>query len=300
MSSRLKTKPAIALLITVFFIMLITVSLGVALKYVKESSDSVRDESLTLQSAMVLEDFLRILKTHPALNEVKDKDSLAIFLAQSSLLPFQIDGAQVLVQISSASAKINPNIFRDGAKMEVFKSFLLNNGVNVEYADMLGDLINGVKEGNLYNTDIFNDEPYLFRDYVSSHGHLLKLNEIYKKKYHDNGVDKIDVKELFTTGKDANGSIDVNYATPLAWQLMLSCDVERAVLLSEGGFGAYSSVADLHLSDEENSSLSMFNPVTYSPMIEVKIRVNKREQTVFISFKYNVESKKGSNFVFEV
>ena len=280
--------------------MLVTLSLGVGLKYVKDSSDSMRDESFTLQSAMILEDFLNILKTYPALNEVKDKDSLAVFLSEASLIPLEREDLKVLIEISSARAKINPNAFANKERMLAFKAFLIKNYVNEEYATTLLDVIDGVKEDNRYNTDIFNENPYLFRDYLASENHLLALNEIFKNKYHQNTLKNIDETELFYVSKDKNASIDLNYATPLVWRLTLGCDEDRANALSANGLGAYSSFEDLILSDEENQSLSKFSVSFYEPTIDVKISINKKNEKAFIRFEYNIELKKGSNFVFEV
>ncbi len=293
-------RSAIALLITVFFVMLITLSLGIGLKYVKNSYSTMNNESFMTQSTVVLDDFLKILKTSPDLKQVKDSDSLAVFLAQSALLPFENSGVKVLIQITSARAKINPNTFNSPERLDVLRSFLIKNMINVEYSNMLSDLIGGIKEDNLYNTDIFNEYPYLFRDYISSDKHLEKLGEIYKKKYHDNALEKIEMKKLFYANRDQNSSIDLNYATPLAWELMIGCDKDRANELSLGGFGAYTPENPPSLSNDENESLSQFSYNYYEPIIDVKIEINKNDENAEIRFEYEINSTKVSNFVFKV
>jgi len=279
--------------------MLITVSLGVGLKYIKSSSKSMQNESFMLQSRVIVDDFLKILKTSPDLAAVKDTDSLAIFLAQSSLLPFANKDVKVLVEISSARSKIDPTVLLDKPKMELFKSFLVNNMINVEYADLLSDVLGGIKEDGVYNTDIFNEYPNLFRDYLSSVEHLDKVNEIYKNKYHDNSIDAVDFTELFYMSNDHNRTIDLNYATPLAWEYMIGCDKIRAESLVEGS-GTYTNVADISLSDDENRSLSNFKVSFFEPIVNVKISINKKNENAVIIFEYNITSKKGSNFVFKV
>jgi len=292
-------RSGIALLLTVFFIMLITMSLGVGLKYINSSSKSMQNESFMLQSRVIVDDFLKILKTSPDLAAVKDTDTLAIFLAQSSLLPFENNDVKVLVQISSARSKIDPSILLDKSKMELFKSFLINKMINIEYADLLSDVLGGIKEDGVYNTDIFNEYPDLFREYLASAKHLNRVNEIYMNKYHDNSIEAVDFEELFYMSNEHNRTVDLNYATPLAWQYMIGCDKIRAESIVEG-WGTYTSTDDILLSDDENASLSKFNVSFFEPIVNVKISINKKNENAVIIFEYNITSKKGSNFVFKV
>jgi len=294
-----KHKTAIALLLTVFFIMLITMSLGVGLKYINSSSKSMQNESFMLQSRVIVDDFLKILKTSPDLDAVKDADTLAIFLAQSSLLPFENKDIKVLIQISSARSKIDPSILLEKEKMELFKSFLINNMINVEYADILSDAMGVVKEDGLYNTDIFTEYPNLFREYLTSSKHLKEINNIYRNKYHDNSIATLNFEELFYMSNESNRSVDLNYATPLVWEYMIGCDKVRAESIVEGS-GTYTSATDILLSDDENASLSKFQVSFFEPIVNVKISINKKNENAVIIFEYNITSKKGSNFVFKV
>jgi len=292
-------KKGIALLITVLFIMAITISVGVGLKYIKKASNSVNSEKHMLQSSVILNDVLKMLKNSSALEQITSADGLALFLEESSFIPFQSNGIKVLIEIGSARAKINPNTLSDQALLDIFKSFLISKRVNPQYAYMLSDVMGGVKEDMSYNTDIFTQKPSLFRDYIVSQEHLLEINDAYKKKYHDNSLKNIDMQELFYVSKDKNTTIDLNHATPLAWEFMIGCDENRANLLSENG-GINDSLENLLLSDEEEKALQKFQTSFYEPYIEVKLEIIQKDVSVNIRFEYNIKSKKGSNFVFEV
>ncbi len=292
-------KKAIALLITVLFIMAITISVGLGLKYVKNASNSVNSEQYMLQSSVVVNDVLKMLKNSAALDQINSADGLALFLEESSFIPFQSNGIKVLIEISSARAKINPNTLLDQDRLNAFKSFLITNRVNPEYASMLSDVMSGIKEDMSYNTDIFTKKPYLFRDYIASQEHLLEINDAYIKKYHDNSLKNIDMQELFYISKDKNTTIDLKHATPLAWELMLGCDENRATLLSANGV-AINSLDELALSDEEKKALQIFQTSFYEPYIDVKLEIIQKDVSVNIRFEYNIKLKKGSNFVFEV
>jgi hypothetical protein len=292
-----RSKKAIALLITVFFIMAITISLGVVLKSVKKSSTSLQEEHFMVQSSIVLDDILKILQDSKELSEIKDAQDLSLFLDTSSKIFFDIDGIKVEISLSSARAKLNPNTLTTKARRDSFKNFLSSKMINTEYGDMLFDIMGGIKEDMSYNTDIFNDKPYLFRDYVASFKHLDELNESYLKAFYDNNLKNIKMQELFYISKDTNTSIDLNYATPLVWEVLLGCDELRATALS----GArYESVNELELNGEEKAMLKSFKTSFYEPYIDVKIKIMQKDMSANIRFEYNIVSKRGSGFVFEV
>ncbi len=296
---RASQRKAIALLITVFFIMLITLSVGVGLKYVNNGSKSMQSEQFTLQSSMILDDVLKLLKTSEELAQIDSSDGLALFLAESSFIPFESNGISVIIEISSARAKINPNSLTSKPRVDTFKNYLMLKMVNMEYADLLSDAIGGIKEDMSYNTDIFAQKPYLFRDYIASDKHLLEINDSYMKTYHDSNLKNIDVEKLFHISKDKNSSLDLNYANSSAWELMLGCDENRAEMLSANA-GVYTAIEDLLLSDEEKISLAKFQTSFFEPYVHVKIAISEKESSSNIEFEYDIKLKKGSNFVFKV
>ncbi len=298
----LMQKRGIALLITVFFIMMITVTIGIGLKYTSEASATMKSELFTLQNSIIIDDVLKILKTSKDLEEVKDIDTLFIFLSESAMIPFESSGVQVIIEISSARSKINPSGLNTASRKEAFRVFLQNNMVNPEYEYMFYDVIGGIKEGNDYNTDIFTNNPYLFRDSIASLAHLDKLEDIYKDKYRDNNLKNIDMKELFYASRDSNTTaykIDLNYATSSVWQLMLMTSEDRAEMLSVEG-GMYQSLEDIDLSPEEKILVQKFNISYYEPLIDVQVEITQNDFTKNIRFEYDIRNKKGSNFVFEI
>lgn len=293
------SRRAIALLITVFFIMLITLSVGAGLKYINSATKSMQSEQFVLQSAMILDDVLKLLESSGELKAIASSDALAIFLAESSFIPFESNGVSVVIEISSARDRINPNTLVTKPRLDAFKDYLMLKMINMEYADMLSDVIGGIKEDMSYNTDIFNEKPYLFRDYIASPKHLEELNDSYLKRYHENNLHNIDIDKLFYVSTDKNSSLDLNFATASAWELMLGCDEVRAEALSSGG-GTYTALDDLGLSEIEKASLGEFKTSFFEPFIYVKIEINQKGSTANIAFEYDIESKKGSNFVFDV
>ena len=298
---------AIALMITLFFIMALSVTIGLGLKYVKEGARSVNDEDFMMQTRSVLDDFLTMLQKTPQISTINSADTLSLFLSEASLIPLHNDDIDVIIKISSAREKLSPEILNTQLKRDAFLGFLSGHGVNTEYMNILDDLMGGIKEDGTYNSDIFNEHPFLFRDYIASAQHLNAADVFYEQTYHENNLRSIEPHELFYTASssvDVNASnykMDLNRVKPLVWEVLLGCDAQRAELLSSNA-GFYSSTSDLGLSEDENLSLARFhkNISYYEPYIAIKITIMKENHKAVINFEYNLESKKGSNFDLEV
>ena len=300
-------RSAIALMITLFFIMALSVTIGLGLKYVKEGAQSVNDEDFMMQTRSVLDDFLTMLKKTPQISTINSADTLSLFLSEASLIPLHNEDIDVVIKISSARDRLSPEILNTQVKRDAFLAFLSAQGVNTEYMNILDDLMGGIKEDGAYNTDIFNEHPYLFRDYIASVPHLNAAEEFYKQTYHENSLKNIQPQELFYTGSaglDTNTTkykMDLNRIKPMVWEVLLGCDKERGETLSANA-GFYANTNDLGLSEDENLSLARFhqNISYYEPYIAIKITIMKKSNKAVISFEYNLESKKGSNFDLEV
>jgi len=304
-------KNGIALLITLLFVIAITVSIGIGLKQVKIASKEVQDENFMLQTSVILDDVLTLLKTSKELDAiVKDSSSeiLYIFLMQSAFIPFELGDIKVSLEITSARSRLNVNALVDingtqseGTirRVEAFKTYLNTYGVNLAYADILLDLRGKIKEDMSYNSDIFYEKPYLFRDYIVSEQHLAEVDDFYLKTYHDNNLKNIDTKRLFNFNKNINTAIDVNYATPEVWELIVGVDKLRAQELSFGA-GTYTKLEDLEMNFDEQAMMERFKVSYFEPFLDVKIEVIKDDSMAKIHFEYNIKNKKGSNFSYEI
>lgn len=293
-----RCKNGIALLTTLLFIMLITVSLGVSLEYIKKSQESVQTEQFMYQSAFILEDLLLVLEKSPLLQRINSASTLSEFLLDFESIPLELNGLKVIITMQSARAKINPNIFKDEKTLNALNNFLLNRGINANYSEYIYDSIHGVREDMSYKTDMFIRYPLLFRDSISSYKHLGEINSIYMKSTHDSNFLSLNTHELFYPSSETNSSIDLNQATALTYELILGCDEVRAQELI-----AYDNITTLEvlsLTDDEKASLSSFNTSFYEPYLDVSIAIQEKDKTSNIRFEYNLKSKKGNNFVFEI
>ena len=299
-------RSAIALLITLFFIMAITITIGLGLKEVNRASTSVENEQFKIETTILLDDVMKILKESKELKlitEASDRDiqreAFNIFLTQASFIPFESNGYKVIIEISSAREKFNINSL-DTKTVPFLKDYLMKVGINAdEYVNILLDGIGGVKEDLSYNSAVFNDNIYLFRDYITSLKHLREFNNFYNNNYRDNMLKSIKFEELFYFSMDKTSyNIDLNHATKEVWKLMLGCDDTRASQLSSEA-GSYTQLKKF-LDDSEIELVKKFRYSFYEPYIYVKVEIIKNRQNAKISFEYDMKNNRGYNFIYEI
>ncbi|MBT5935862.1 hypothetical protein [Sulfurimonas sp.] len=296
-----ESKNAIALLITVMFVIVITVAIGFGLKQVNSAAKIIKDENFMYQSSVIVEDVLNILKNSADIARAADSnssDELFILLSSASFIPFESSGVEIILKLHSARAKFNPAQL-DANTSQAFVNYLTNNMINSQYLDILLDNVSGIKEDNSYNSAIFEENPYLFRDYIASAKHLQIINDFYSQEYNDNSLEKINLKNLFYFTQDKNISIDLNYATTEVWELLLGTTKERAEFLSINA-GTYTDDDSLNLDTNELEKLHKFKTSFFEPFLLVEIEIRQNNSISNIQFEYDIKNKKGSNFVYEI
>ena len=285
------------------FVIVITVAIGFGLKQVNIASQIVKDENFTYQCQIILQDVLNILQTSKEVQMVSDDNSsegLFIFLSQAAFIPFESSGLEVILQISNARSKFNPLLLKQNqARQDAVKLYLNNYMINNQYVDILVDNMSGVKEDNSYNSAIFDEKPYLFRDYVASAEHLEAINDFYAREYNDNSLKKINFDNLFYYSDDNSTKIDLNYATTEVWEMLLGSTKERAEFLTNGA-GSYTDLTSLNLNSDELERLALFDTSFFEPILFVKVEISQNGSTSKINFEYDIKEKKGSNFVYDI
>ncbi len=297
---------AIALMITLFFIMAISVSLAIALKQVKTTTTEVSKQEFAMQSSMIVDDVLNLLKNSTELDAIDTADALFIFLSEAAIIPFESNGVSIIIELSSARSMLNINTLvkvnftPETTKVNALRNYMSMYNVNSSYVDMIVDNMNKVKADNSYYSDIFNENPYLFRDYISSIKHLNTINDFYKKTYNEDSLSTIDFEKLFYFSKNRNTKVDVNHATDETWRLLLGCDELRAQQLSLNA-GAYATVEDIGLTPDELIAFNSFAMASYfEKYLDVHLTVTRGDMSSKLRFEYDMNQKKGSNFVYEI
>jgi hypothetical protein len=282
---------AIALLVTLFFLMAITVSIGIGLKYINGAKSTIEDENFLLQTNVILEDVLTYLKNSQELQMIKKDDTgdaFDIFLAQSEFIPLEVSGIKVGISIHSARRKINLNDLiksNDQVQIDRFRSFLSSYNVNPAYIDILKDATS--KDNNNLISGFIDENPQIFREYISSYEHLDVINEFYTNTYYDNSLSSIDFKDLFYISEAKSYCIDQNYATEWTKHMLEGIALEDA--------------EDFLVDVNQSNFSSMYctsNDNRY--IIDVNLEIIQGSKTANISFEYNINRAKGYNFSYEI
>ncbi len=287
----------IALLITLFFVISVTAAVGVSILQLRQSAKQVREGKCLIQSSMILEDLLNLLKTSPLLDKVEDAQSLRYFLDNASIIPLALENLDVKINIQSVAGRFNINTL---ASSEPFQEALSGYMVQYEisdreyFQDLLIDSMSG--EQPHYRTDIFDVKPWLYREKILSMAHFEQFLDHYVLNRHDNNIRKIPWKELIRFGAHGDKKLDANYMTPKVWRLLLpDLSEELANDLSSGSV-VYRQSGDLALSDEETKRLSLFNLSYYVPRTKIEVDIKRNDQNVHVAFEYDLKLKKSGNF----
>ncbi len=294
------SKNAIALLITLFFLMAITISLGLGLKYLNDAKTDISKENFLLQTNVILDDVLTFLEKSPELKLIKqDKSGEAydIFLAQSEFIPFEAAGVRLAISIKSARRKINLNQLlelkveegkAEPKLLQQFRTFLSGYNVNPIYINLLKDSVSKYDINYYPTTDILDAKPDTFRDYIASFDHLKEVNQHYKNTYYENSLDQIDFKELFYIANPAKDyCLDSYYVSDWTKHMLEGVEVDAAddfiVDVNASGF------SDLYCKDQKSRRV-----------VEVDLEVFQGKNSANINFEYDIEQSKGYNFSYEI
>jgi hypothetical protein len=73
--------------------------------------------------------------------------------------------------------------------------------------------------------------------------------------------------------------------------------IDRALVQNAG---SYKKVSELDLTQDEKESLSHFKYSFFEPILYVNVEIIKGELDAKFSFEYNIKTKKGTNFIYEI
>jgi hypothetical protein len=238
------------------------------------------------------------------IHENNNSEAFYSFVTSYATIPLANENIDVLIELSSARALLNPNTLLDGStalktkRLDALKAYFSQNALDSAYVDLMQDVLN--TDPNYYTqSDIFQTHPSLTRGGIYSQEHQNILVEFFKNRYQDGRIDAIDFDKLFIYSSDKTTKIDLNFATPQLWSLLTGCDLLRAQSISARG-GTCHELACFELLDEEKESLEAFAYSFYEPIIQIKLTLRNNEMRAFISFEYDLTQKKGKNFVYQI
>lgn len=292
-------RKAVVLLITLLFVLLITLSIGAILENINKSEELLKEQRALYKESILLQDLLVMLQNSQEIQQLADSnatDAMFTFLQTSQQLPLKLGNMQMMFSITSARSKIPINSMRQ-EQIPFFEEYFSRYGVRGEFVEMIQDVLSGVQEDGGYKTAIFERYPRLYRDGLVSLKMLQVVIAYYKQEYKDDAISKIRFADLFSFNSEAS-SIDLNFATAQSWELLTGVDAMRAKELASHE-EIYSSFDDLGLTQEEQERLQRFQTTFFAPYLLVKVDIIHKNYIRKISFEYDIRTKKGYNFRYE-
>ncbi len=290
-------RPGIALLITLFFVISVTAAVGVSIIQLRQSAQQVREGKCLIQSAMVLDDLLRLLKNSPVLDGIDNAEKLRYFLQNTAIIPIALERLNVKINIGSAMGRLNINTLASSkAFQENLTEYMMQYGIgDSEYfKDLLIDAMSGKKSE--YRTDLFDAMPWLYREKIVSMAHFEQLLDYYVLTRHDNTIRNVPWQLLLRFGAYEDNKLDANYVTPQVWRLLLPDIPEEVAADLASGVVLYDRHTDLGLSAEDIERLKVFNLDYFVPRLAIDLDVSRNDQNVQIAFEYDMLNKKGGYF----
>lgn len=307
---------AIALLITLFFIIAITASIGIGLKYINEGLKQSEREKFMIQSRILLDDVFGILKRYSSELDINSSSDLSAFMStiNSVVLPLD-DTTKIKLSAKSARNRININSLSDENLSLMVGEYLQERAVGSEYLELWRDLIGGVREDGAYMTSLYYDRPELFLDApkkLNSPRYLKEINDYYLQNYTNANIKKIKFENIFyfyqSEGNASSYGVDLGFASQELKEL-LQIRTAPMTLIEEDGYeedGYYDEELCANLSPEQNATLGRFGfACRFQPVIEVNMEmvgINEegKKMQANIRFEYDLKLKKGSHFVYEI
>lgn len=292
-----KKRSAIALLITLFFVISVTAAVGVSMIQLRLSAEQVREGKCLIQSSMILDDLIKLLKTSPILQKIDNAEGLRYFLENTSIIPVALENLNVKVQIQSPMGRININTL-DSSKafQEALSVYMLEYEIeDIEYfKDLLIDSMGGRQPQ--YRTDIFDTLPWLYRERIVSMAHFEQIMDYYVSTRHDQNIKKIKWDKLIRFSAHNDHYIDANYMTPQVWKLLLP-DLSEELSNELAAWDIiYKDTEGFGLSEEELEHLEKFQLSYYVPRLQINVDVSRNDQNVHVAFEYDMRSKKVGSF----
>ncbi len=300
-------RSGIALMMTLFFIIAVTVILGISLSQIKSAQSQLEEERFLVQSALTLEDVTTILQNSGSFGDVNDTASLDLFLGMAGAVPLETGRFHGIFTLKSARGRINVNTLADNnstALRDAMTRYLSDTRFQLQdpayLVELLSDCMGGEQE--VYRTDIFQEMPWLYRERITDATHLGHILDYYARERRDGAVYQVPWKELLRFGSRDDRSLNANYLTPEVWLLLEPSLAGDPVEGLTDGTVLYESAADIPLPAETVQRLETeFGLVYYAPEIDVTLTLRSPEDYhATITFEYDMKTKKARNFDYAI
>jgi len=298
------SRPAIALIITLFFIMAMTLLVGISSGLSDSALKRVEKERFLIQANRISHDVVTILGQ--ITKDLNGSDDLDMLIDLPVLLDDEVSGMHVEITFESASSRLNINSLVDenGTIQKEYYNLLENVLINNQVLDpslflsLVADTIDSDIEERIVDSEIATLDPFYSNGEIIDMKHFNKIIQKYIEMRDDLAINQIPWSKLISTvGKD----IDINHVTPeLFAEIFPNFAPDEVLEYTLGRKDTYNKMEDLEVDDITKEYLLKLGVSFYEPLVKCNVLLKVNEQTGIISFYYDLSGKNASEFNIEI
>ena len=298
------SRPAIALIITLFFIMAMTLLVGISSGLSDSALKRVEKERFLIQANRISHDVVTIL--NQITKDLNSSDDLDMLIDLPVLLDDEVSGMHVEITFESASSRLNINSLVDenGTIQKEYYNLLENVLINNQVLDpslflsLVADTIDSDIEERIVDSEIATLDPFYSNGEIIDMKHFNKIIQKYIEMRDDLAINQIPWSKLISTvGKD----IDINHVTPeLFAEIFPNFAPDEVLEYTLGRKDTYNKMEDLEVDDITKEYLLKLGVSFYEPLVKCNVLLKVNEQTGIISFYYDLSGKNASEFNIEI
>jgi len=298
------SRSAIALIITLFFIMAMTLLVGISSGLSDRALKRVEKERFLIQANRISHDVVTML--NQITKDLNGSDDLDMLIDLPVLLDDEVSGMHVEITFESASSRLNINSLVDEngtiqkEYYNLLESVLINNQVLDPslFLSLVADTIDSDIEERVVDSEIATLDPFYSNGEIIDMKHFNKIIQKYIQMRDDLAINQIPWSKLISTvGKN----IDINHVTPeLFAEIFTNFAPDEVLEYTLGRKETYNKMEDLEVDDFTKEYLQKLGISFYEPLIKCNVLLKVNEQTGIISFYYDLSGKNASEFNIEI
>ena len=293
-----KRRPAVVLMITLFFI----IGLGVVVATIMANNEKflkkVNLESFYIESNFIFQDLETILKTES--KDINDSIGLYMLTSMPLMLFDEKSGIEIKMSCKSAAYGFNPNCLSKKANSAEFHkcydivSALFHKLKIVDPNRLINTISDAIDKDSMERyseTEIVLEDPWFKQGPIESIERFKKIVKFYALKSEDFVALKIPWESYFSF---RNKEIDFNYANPiLIASIAEGIDPNGlAELKAKGEIFPISKFEDAGISGDLKNRLKEAGVKTYVPLLQCSIELIKNDNWSKTEFYYDLKTDK--------
>jgi len=294
------SRSAIALIITLFFLMAMTILVGVSTSLSERALKRVEKERFMIQANRMSHDVVTMLSD--ITKDLNGSDDLEMLTELPVILDDEESGMHVEITFESASSHLNINALVDENATinkeyyNLLENILINNQVLDPslFLALLADTIDKDLKERIVDSEPSRLDPFFSNGEIMDMKHFYKIVDMYIQMRDDFSIKEIKWDQIIST---VGEKIDINHVTPTLFaEIFPNFSPEEIVEYTLSKELTYKSMEDLNVDDITREYLEKLGVSFYEPLVKCRVLLQLNEQVGIITFYYDLSGKNASEF----